>query len=375
MKMKAIYERFGKLFLELGKIRIAKWKKLEPKKKILETKGLKILASGIKSTHELTLSGSLVSEISELRGEFSFARKEQTNLLDLAKKEISSKESEITNDLSDIEMRLTKLNNEYILKLEKKALMQEQKINKEKNERIERQSLVVIIHYRYLYAMQHYLKEIKKGFKSSWNNLTKEDFEQRMTVLRKYNPKIEDAQLNSFLEDISPSFITKEEAIKIIKENFKYEEFKAEYIEKVNHIKRMYLELVEEKKSQLFGTASDESLALLKQKEDAIELEKVYVDNDELVRDTTEKINDIGVKEELETQHKIQAIERPLGRRSYVAVLSGEKIDWNSIMNFYIEKNGTKKLDFITANLVKNGMPEIEGVKYEEKIINVNRKK
>ncbi len=82
-------------------------------------------------------------------------------------------------------------------------------------------------------------------------------------------------------------------------------------------------------------------------------------------------IANIEVELEIEANNKLQAIERIPGRKKTVAQIS-ENVDWQTIVELYIAKNGPFDLKFLMDFLAID-QPEIRGIYYKEVIINVNR--
>lgn len=80
----------------------------------------------------------------------------------------------------------------------------------------------------------------------------------------------------------------------------------------------------------------------------------------------------IRIQFELEAQSKLQKINKIPGRRKIVAQINKDFVNWQAIVEKYIEDKGFSGLEFLLNNLIAD-QPEIEGVYYKEIMISVNR--
>jgi len=331
-------------------------------------------STGVTSKDVLKESGSIVARIKSKKKEVSEARLNETRILDFVKDDLIEKEREFLKVVTNHEIALIKINNDYVVAEDAKAKAQEKKIIDEKNQKIELYSMVVALQHRYSVALTTEISKMKTNFATAWAILTNDTFEGKVAVLKKYTPKIDTEKILKYLE-FTPKFIQPEQVEAQIKLHFDFVKFQKDYVEKVTKIRDEYLLLVDEKREEL-KNQSEAELKQVQAKATQDEIDRKVSERLELkISEETlkEKTATIVTNAEIHAQGKLQTIEKVPGMRRMVAYTEGE-VDWQTIVEKYIEKNGILELDFLLDFLAKNNQPKINGVVYKEIVVNVNRK-
>lgn len=359
---------------EAGTNRVLLWQEATPELETLSLEAAKIESTGVTSKEILKESGSVVARIKGKKKEISEARLKETRILDFVKDDLIERERELLKGVTDHEIALIKINNDYVVAEDARVKAAEKKILDEKNQKIELDSMKVALDHRYSVALTTEVSNMRTNFATSWAGLTKETFESRVNVLKKYTPKIDIEKINKYLE-FTPKSIQPEQIEAQIKLYFDFSKFQSDYVAKVTEIRDEYLSKVEEKREEL-KTQSEAELNQSKAKANEDEISRKVIERLDLQASEeklNEKIATVKTNAEIHAQGKMQVIKKVSGMRRTVAYIEGE-VDWQSIVEKYIDKNGSLELEFLLDFLAKNGQPKIAGVVYKEVIVNVNRK-
>lgn len=333
----------------------------------------KVKKQGINSNEELKTSGNIVSRINKISSEFHEKRKAVTKIFDYVKNTWISKERDALKTVCEYRDHLMQVNGEYTVTQAKILKDKKDKINKEKNYKIELDSMPIAIEYKYKLALTTEISNIKTNFAKSWANLTPDNFEEKIKILKSYTPKIEYTKLQKYLV-FTPSFITNQEVATQIKKYFNFKKFCEEYSIQVRDIRKIYINQIELKREE-FKTATPEQLIQNKTKIEEEEFNRRVQENIEQLREEAKLTNatsQIILGAEMLAQSRIQALPGISGRKKIIVELTGKKIDWQSIVELYVKEYGVSDVMFLLDNLAKD-QPIIQGIKYQESIININR--
>ncbi len=350
------------------------FKELEPELETLAAQASKIKADGVKTKEQLKESSSIVNQIGKKQKEVEEKRKDVTRILDSVKTDWIERERALLAIVTEYKKELEQANNKFVADEDAKLKAEKKKIEDEKNQNIELNSLPAAIKHRHSVALTTEVSSIRTNFALAWAKLTMETFEERVDIMKKYTPKITYDKALKYLE-FTPTFIQPEQVEAQVKKFFNFEQFSKEYTDAVLAIKNEYIAKIEEKREELKTQTQQE----LERKQTEAQENEINI--------KAKEIADIAKKEEaiktetatiitnaeIVAQAKMQVLQKTPGRTKRVAYLDGKPIDWQTIVETYIEKNGTIELEFLLENLVKCGEPEIEGVSYQEIVKAVNR--
>lgn len=351
------------------------FKELEPELETLAAQASKIKTDGVKTKEQLKESSSIVNQIGKKQKEVEEKRKEVTRILDVVKTDWIERERSLLDKVTEYKKYLEQENNKFVADEAERVAKEKKKIEDEKNRKIEFDSLPAAIRHRYSVALITEVASIRSSFSMAWARLTMDTFEDRVQVMRKYTPKITYEKALTYLE-FTPSFIQPEEVEGQIKKHFDFEKFSLDYVKAVTEIKNEYINKIEEKRTELITQTkqeNDRKLAEAQQEEINIRAKEIA---DLAKKEEEVKIENatIVTNAEVLAQAKLQVLKKTPGRTKTVAYLvEGEAVDWQTIVERYIEDNGTAELEFLLDNLVKCGQPDVKGVKYQEIVKAVNR--
>ncbi len=350
------------------------FKEQDPELESLSAEAAKIKNTGITSKEILKESGAIVSRIRSKKKEIETKRMTVTKIIDHVKTDWITNERELVRLITVDEADLVKLNNDYTAEEDRKYKEAQKKILDDKNRKIELDSMVVAIKHRYSNALVDEISTIKSNFSLSWSRLTYDVFDQKVEILKNYKPKIDIEKIMKYLS-FETKYLKPEEVESQIKLHFDFAQFQKDYIAKVNEIRLTYIAKIEDKREEL----KTQSLADLKKKQDEADQAEINRKAQEIADKTKseEKLKEetatITVQAEIVAQSKSQTLQRVTGRRKTVAHIKEGSVDWQLVLEKYIEFNGHNGLEFLLESLVKNGQPEIAGIEYIETVVNVNR--
>ncbi len=341
--------------------------------KSLSGQASKVKNKGVNSADDLKLSGSIVSRINKLAKETEVKRMGVTKIYDQVKNDWIAREREFIRPLTELRDHLIKINNTYTSAEVARVTAEKAKIDSEKKKKIERDSMPAAIKHRFRVAIMDEVASVRQGFVKAWASLNLDNFEERLLILRKYKPKMEYERVEKYLQ-FNVSYLSSEEVLAQVKLHFNYKHFCEQYCNYVNKIKEEYLSKVEDRRSEL-NTLTPTELAHVSNKIIDDEINK-QVEEKLLQKESEQKLKDstsqVIMDAEIVAQSKLQALDLIPGRKKIGVYLEGDKIDWQTIVEKYIEVNGTADLQFLLENLTKE-QPKITGIRYEEELININR--
>lgn len=350
------------------------FKELEPGLEVLAAQASKIKADGVKNKEQLKESSSIVNQIGKKQKEVEDKRKDVTRILDSVKTNWIEQERALLATVTEYKKYLEQENNRFVADEAKLVAAEKKKIEDEKNRKIELDSLPAAIRHRYSVALTTEVSSIRSNFSMAWAKLTTETFEDRIQIMKKYTPKITYEKALTYLE-FTVNFIQPEQVEAQIKKYFDFEKFSKDYAEAVTAIKNEYIGKIEEKRAELLNQTKQEN----ERKQSEAQLEEINRRAKEIA-DLAKKEEAVKVENativtnaEVVAQAKLQVLKKTPGRTKTVAYLTGDEVNWNLVMEKFIEGNGTIELQFILDYMVKCGEPEIKGIGYQEIVKAVNR--
>ena len=341
--------------------------------KLLYTQGSLYLNTGINNDDDSQSVATIVSKINKKEKEVEESRMAVTRLSDKFSQSWINRQREITKETTDLKKELIPKNNQYLTNKEKKAQEAKEKIQKEKDRQVELLTLPTRIANCYATALTEEIANIRSLMAKSWANLTSETFEAKMEILKNYNHKITYEKALSYFT-IEPKFIKPDEVDSAIKNGFNYEKFCEDFRSNFTEIKKSYLDKIDSKRVELKTQSENARLANIAAAEKAQkDLEaKEAVEKYKREQALLVKTADIVIQQELNSQAKTNTIKTTGGRTNWEAYFVGEKIDWQRLMELYVESEGTGRLEFLLM-WAKKDRPEIEGLEYKSSKVVINR--
>ncbi len=273
---------------------------------------------------------------------------------------------QLFSKLDVLEAEITKQAMVFVAEEKKKEDDAKAKAENEKNKDIEIKSLQLKIKNSAIFALTEEIANIRRQFSMSWASLTLEGFDNRISILKGYMPKIDMSKLLPLYFNYAYSYITPDEFEGLLRSNFDFADFTTKLANAVVEIKDTYIKQAPEKKVQLQQQSESQRQSLITQAQND-EIQKGV--QQELAKQQAEqqlKVEQANIVLEAESnvvQIKGTAIKNV--RKNQVAYISGE-VDWNQIINIWLSENGVDKLQFLLTNLAKKGCPEIQGIAYKE---------
>jgi hypothetical protein len=351
---------------------VVTFKEAEVDLQLLYTEGSVYLTKGINSDNDMKESSGVIARINKKEKEIDEKRKEVTRILDGVKKKWIERQTDVLRETTELKQELSILNNTYLSEKERKIREEKERIEKEKNINLERQLLPTRFQSCYDRAMSEEASTIRQNMAKSWARLTLDIFEERIKILKSYKPKVDYDKILSYFE-LNCQYLSYDEVDGYIRKNLDYEKFCQEFDKIFMDIKNPYLLLIDKKREELKTQTENQRIALEEQAtNDLINQKAKEIADRELKRLEAEKQEaNKRIEAELQAQAQLQTIQEVGGRTEWKAYIEGS-VDWNKVMNLYIESNGFEKLEFILNWLCKNGRPDIKGIKYNstKKVIN-----
>jgi len=330
--------------------------------------------NGVKSDVESKLLSTYCANGQKEIKAFAEKRLEATRILDGVKKDMMEIEQATIAELLELIKEATIINNTYASDKARKAQELKDKIEKENNQKVEREILKGRIENCLENAMADELSDIKRKMDLSWASLTADNFEDKIKILKVFKPKVSIDKLLTYF-NLSVIHIKQDEVDQLIKERMTlgYIEFCKGFESKFEFIKNEFVNKIDLKRNELKTQSDTDRVKLEQQAEDAAVEERIQLKVDQRLKEAALKQveSNTHIQGEMEMQAKMAGIEDVKGRTVWTAYITG-KVDWAKIVDLYIEEQGADKLEFLLAWLTKNGRPEIEGVTYEstKKVIN-----
>lgn len=291
-----------------------------------------------------------------------------SRFLDKFKESLIAEEKELFLELDEDEITISAQNNKYISDKIAKEKAENDRLEKEKNKAIEKAKIITRIETLTGLALKEQVSKTRSNFNLSWGGLTLADFDTRITMMKGYKPKLSfDALLKYF--DIAYVEHTPDEFEGILRATIDFNKFSEEFSKEVEVIKNEFLLKVDEKKKELETQSAEDSIQLKKQieQEEIEKKAKELLEKQQAEDKIRQKEADIIINAEIEKQAKLQGLGHKVIKnitKKRVAKINGT-VDWNTVINIYISEHGEDKLEFLLTNLVKQGCPEVKGIKYE----------
>lgn len=330
--------------------------------------------NGILTDDDSEKAAKLCAKLNKEVKEFGECRLSATRIYDEVKKDLIEIEKEVV--LSSVEMvrDVTIINNQYISKKAKDAQELKEKIERENNQKVEREMLPAKIKATLEHAVINELSEIDTKMTMSWASLTLEKFEERIAILKTYKAKVTFDKVLEYFKDYKAVHITQDEVDQAIRNGIDYSSFCEKFEKGFMLIKQTFINSIDQKREEL----KNQSEAQRKKLEDDAMNELIAKKAKEMMdKQASEKAlldleNTKTIQGEMETQVKLGNIQEVKGRTQWEVVIVGP-VDWTDAIERYVEEEGIEKLQFLFNWLAgKGGRPEIKGIKYEssKKVIN-----
>jgi len=348
------------------------FKEAETELELLCTEGSLYIAKGITNADDMKEASVIVAKINKKEKEIDDKRKDVTRILDGVKKGWIIKQEDVLKNAIEVKKELSILNNVFLSEEERKIREEKERIELEKNINLERELLPTRFKNCLDNALSEELSDIRQKMAISWSRLTLDVFEERIAILKSFKPKVTYDKLLTYFQ-LNCQYLSPDEVEGYIRTNLNYEEFCKNYDTAFGEIKNSYISLVDKKRESLQAQTDNERRAEEERIANELVNQKAQELADKIAKEKeAEKLEaNKRIEAEFKAQAQMQTIQEVGGRTEWKAYIDGS-VDWNKVMNMYIEENGFEKLEFILNWLCKNGRPDIKGIKYNssKKVIN-----
>jgi hypothetical protein len=345
----------------------------EKELKQLYTEGSIFLNKPIEKDSDMETASSVVARITKKHKEIEEQRLSVTRILDSVKSEWIDRQKNLLSETLELKKELSIKNNNYLTEKQLKAQKELEKIELEKNIKIERETIGSRISNCIENALASEISDVSQKMAISWARLTSDIFEERISILKHYKPKVTYDKVLAYI-DFNPNYINAEEFDGIVKKIFDYENFCTRFEASFLNIKNIYLSKIDSKREEIKNQSSKEREEL----EEKTQKELIEQKAKELIaqkeREQNALIEEKNKAIKIEMEHVVVGNSIPTigGRTNWTAYIEGN-VDWNKLIKLYSDSEGFEKLEFILKWLCKNGRPQIEGIKYESSKIKVNK--
>ncbi|MGE9312840.1 hypothetical protein ACLOAU_14425 [Niabella sp. CJ426] len=356
---------------------------LKLKKAELDKKALDELVPlvEIKTDDELKIARRTLTDAGKSIKEVAEMRLNSTRPIDAFKKDLIAVEKEICDKLQSESDRVKKIADTYEVAEAKRRKEEQEKLQREIDKNKEIARIEVALKSEAQIRFDRNVNTVSEEFKSRFEKLTLNDFDQSVAMLNGYKPTLKDEVYNSFfVVDYNTSLVSGEEYLNLqahVKVDVPLLVLQEQYATKINTVVSELKAKAPARKKEL------NDLAELEEK-NAEEAKRIREENERKANEDREKRAQAAKDEEgrkrreaeqqtsqhqlqsqLSTQSKMQSVGPVSVKKSLMKATVTIYDAYKDLIVFYIKSGGdVSKLEFLADFAAKNGRPQINGVTY-----------